>query len=626
MTDETDKKQRVKARWALLFKALNGSASIDDDNNEGTDSYSMNSFPGFGVLQRTVVDDNECKQYRSYATADEIGEWNIIQNSYTTANNSVIQFYTREVKKQSQQMKREALFSHRKYGVDNTGNVRVWDAESTLAGFLLDMILDEGEDRVNIIEHGIDSSLEDRAAHVVNLSSLKDSLHSVLLNGNDDGRKSCNILELGAGQAGLAGLALVSSSCSLGNTGETATKLKELHLTLTDGHPNCVKNNAVCAQMMSDNYTHNTFFIDTQLLLWDSSQKGFESCKQMQESFDICLASDCVHFQEFHDGLFMTIGRTLAVNGIALLCQPKRGDSLNNFMSLVNHVNGGIHGSEPLFEIILLENFHPKVSRMHNFLTSEKDGTSALYNPNWHRPLLLYLKKLRPYVEETDGSLARNYVSTYKSNKEKEPEKETNKLAPYNPTHSTAQSKALELLSLKSNDVLFDLGCGDGRLLVRALEGAFREDSAYMNLRCVGIEYDQVLAESAKANIQKILTGFDCDESSSTRACIRWDDVLNQKERGKVQCECTSAKQLTLLNDATAVFVYLLPDGLRKIKPLLREAAKRRRMQRQLDESIPPFRIVSYIFSIPDWKKTAVDNSSKGGCALNYYENVDLLD
>ena len=419
-----------------------------------------------------------------------------------------------------------------------------------------------------------------------------------------------------AGQAGLAGLALVSASCSPGTNGEDAAgKLKELHLTLTDGHPNCVKNNAVCVQMITENNnTHNTFSVDTKLLLWDSSQKGFESCKPMQESVGICLASDCVHFQEFHDGLFMTIGRTLAVNGIGLLCQPKRGDSLNNFMSLVNHVNGGSQDSEPLFEMFLLENFHPKVSRMHNSLISEKDGTAASYNPNWHRPLLLCLKKLRHYDEEIDGSLARNYVSTYKINKEKEPYKEeTNKLAPYNPTHSTAQSKALELLSLKSNDILFDLGCGDGRLLVMALEGAFQEDSAYKNLRCVGIEYDQALAESAEANIQEVLARFDGDRSSSTTACIRWDDVLNEKEREQVENESKAADQLTLLNHATAVFVYLLPDGLRRIKPLLREAAKRRRMERQLDESIPPFRIVSYIFSIPDWKKTAVDNSSLQG-------------
>ena len=177
----------------------------------------MNSFPGFGVLQRTVVNDNneECNRYQSYAIADEIGEWNIISNSYTTVAGSTIQFYTREVKKQSHQMKKEALFSHRKYGVDNTGNVRVWDAESTLAGFLLDMISDKEKDHDDniVLEHGIDSSLEDRAAHVVHLSSLKDSLHSMLLKSDDDQRESCNILELGAGQAGLAGLALVSASC-----------------------------------------------------------------------------------------------------------------------------------------------------------------------------------------------------------------------------------------------------------------------------------------------------------------------------------------------------------------------------------------------------------------------------
>ena len=41
------------------------------------------------------------------------------------------------------------------------------------------------------------------------------------------------------------------------------------------------------------------------------------------------------------------------------------------------------------------------------------------------------------------------------------------------------------------------------------------------------------------------------------------------------------AEQLTLLDDATAVFVYLSSEGLKKIKPLLLEAAKRRRHSHQ---------------------------------------------
>jgi hypothetical protein len=43
------------------------------------------------------------------------------------------------------------------------------------------------------------------------------------------------------------------------------------------------------------------------------------------------------------------------------------------------------------------------------------------------------------------------------------------KLAPYNPTSIEAIYIALELLELKDNDILYDLGCGDGRLLVEVI-------------------------------------------------------------------------------------------------------------------------------------------------------------
>jgi len=100
------------------------------------------------------------------------------------------------------------------------------------------------------------------------------------------------------------------------------------------------------------------------------------------------------------------------------------------------------------------------------------------------------------------------------------------------------------------------------------------------------------------------------------KVCVRWGDVLEEWSRGRGEGfsadehdrihrgnnvfrgareqidlqHCVlkrnetcgddgdeDARNLTLLEDATAVFVYLLPQGLRKVKPLLREAAVRRR-------------------------------------------------
>ncbi len=40
------------------------------------------------------------------------------------------------------------------------------------------------------------------------------------------------------------------------------------------------------------------------------------------------------------------------------------------------------------------------------------------------------------------------------------------KLAPYNPTNLEAVHIALNLLQITSSDILYDLGCGDGRLLI----------------------------------------------------------------------------------------------------------------------------------------------------------------
>ena len=165
-------------------------------------------------------------------------------------------------------------------------------------------------------------------------------------------------------------------------------------------------------------------------------------------------------------------------------------------------------------------------------------------------------------------------------------------------------------------------------------------------LRCVGIEYNQALAESAQDNVRRRIS---CVSSSTHRAdyvmervCVRWGDVLEEWNRGhwrvpgkdevvghrdddnddgggggyvhrvsrrggyggdgdirgegeneeEVDPEeavdagndtnCYyDAGELTLLDDATAVFVYLLPKGLEKIKRILYDAAVIRHRQRE---------------------------------------------
>ena len=52
---------------------------------------------------------------------------------------------------------------------------------------------------------------------------------------------------------------------------------------------------------------------------------------------------------------------------------------------------------------------------------------------------------------------------------------------------------ALRMLNISPSDVLFDLGCGDGRLLLEA--------SVLYGIRAVGVEYDSSLCEKARQNI-----------------------------------------------------------------------------------------------------------------------------
>jgi len=158
-------------------------------------------------------------------------------------------------------------------------------------------------------------------------------------------------------------------------------------------------------------------------------------------------------------------------------------------------------------------------------------------------------------------------------------------------------------------------------------------------LMCVGIEYNQALADTARSNLRTSHLYPHVEKN----VCIRCGDVLEEWNSGRVRPQTREvtpipspgghtdaeadvnpfqreASTLSLLQDATAVFVYLLPQGLRKVKSLLHAAARRRY------HSDGPrgrrFRVASYMFSIPGWTPTIVDRSSKGGCSVFLYENI----
>ena len=204
-----------------------------------------------------------------------------------------------------------------------------------------------------------------------------------------------------------------------------------------------------------------------------------------------------------------------------------------------------------------------------------------------------------------------------------------NRLAPFNPTHESSIDVAINLLRLQPSDVLFDLGCGDGRMIIRAA-------SQVDGLRCVGIELDESLVARGR---DMAIAKTSADKAALTdRIEIRNGDVLAEIKMIGLPAPLPPTNdtdpldnsKLTLLDDATAVFVYLLPQGLKKVKLLLEEAAKRRRLREATghnsdnvgissDIQRPALRVASYMFSIPGWEPARVDRSGKGSCPIYLY-------
>ena len=155
------------------------------------------------------------------------------------------------------------------------------------------------------------------------------------------------------------------------------------------------------------------------------------------------------------------------------------------------------------------------------------------------------------------------------------------KLAPYNPTNVECITMALTMLGLGDHEYLFDLGCGDGRFMIEAI----RRNN---NVRAIGIEYDLNLCIRAQDNVSKSL-----NVEQAERCKVVHENVLN-----------------TDLSDATAIFIYLVPEGMKALRETLIELLKKEK----------GVRIVTYVFSIPGLvpQETQV---YKGSTKLYLYTN-----
>ncbi|MGI8672168.1 MAG: 50S ribosomal protein L11 methyltransferase [Luteitalea sp.] len=124
------------------------------------------------------------------------------------------------------------------------------------------------------------------------------------------------------------------------------------------------------------------------------------------------------------------------------------------------------------------------------------------------------------------------------------------------PTRDTVIEAMLKAAQVTPADVVYDLGCGDGRIVVAA---------AKLGARAVGIDIDPLRVKETNDNIQK--------NAVSAKAEIRQGDLFEADIR-----------------EATVVTLYLLPSLNVKLKPRLMEQLR------------PGTRIVSHDFDMGDWK------------------------
>jgi SAM-dependent methyltransferase len=186
-------------------------------------------------------------------------------------------------------------------------------------------------------------------------------------------------------------------------------------------------------------------------------------------------------------------------------------------------------------------------------------------------------------------------------------------LAPFNPSSEQIQQKALGMLNLTNDDVLFDLGCGDGRFLCFAA-------TETPGLKCVGIEILAEYVTRARDRVRQshLEDRIDIRLEDATKADVA---VVNQdateheeQETTKTTTTTPVVQTLTLMEHATALYLFILPKGIIKMMPILESLKQKRWAEGKR------FKVLSYMFKIHDWEATTVDETAKGSCPVYYYD------
>lgn len=137
------------------------------------------------------------------------------------------------------------------------------------------------------------------------------------------------------------------------------------------------------------------------------------------------------------------------------------------------------------------------------------------------------------------------------------------KIVPYVPTPQDVVERMLEMAQVKKGDVVYDLGSGDGRIVVTAAKK--------YGVRAIGFEIDPERIKESQENIKKAGVGNLVE--------IRQQDIRTVD-----------------LSPASVLTMYLLPEVNLMIRPNIWKQMK------------PGSRVVSHDFDMADWKPLRTEN------------------
>lgn len=143
------------------------------------------------------------------------------------------------------------------------------------------------------------------------------------------------------------------------------------------------------------------------------------------------------------------------------------------------------------------------------------------------------------------------------------------------PAHKKGIAKALELAEIKPGEKFYDLGCGDGRVLIEAVK----------KYNCYGVGYELMLPYYLLAKIRTKLSGLD----------------------GKIDLRFKNLFKADLEN-ADVIFCFLTPKLMGKIGKLLKNTKLKKGA-----------RVVSYAFSIKGMESVKKIDHSKENWNIYLY-------